>query len=132
MVLFCLLGAGLLFKFKHHLPCLKQESPAVNTYRGFDRATIFHPHLGPRTLSDFSSSEESVATVAAAPARQAAHRSTSPIVTPLALRNYSKFEGYQATVRRNPSAQLGRKRSLTAHREHDNDKEQDISVQNGH
>ena len=83
MVLFCLLGAGLLFKFKHHLPCLKQESPAVNTYRGFDRATIFHPHLGPRTLSDFSSSEESVATVAAAPPGKQHTDLPVPLLPPL-------------------------------------------------
>ena len=112
LALCCLVGAGLIFKFKHRLPCVKQQLPVLNTYRGFDRATIFHPHLGPRTLSDFSSSEDSVATVAAAPARHSSERPPSPVVTPLAMRNYTKFAGYTATIRRNPSSRLPSRKSL--------------------
>ena len=113
LALCCLAAAGLLFKYKHRLPCMKEQAP-VNTYRGFDRATIFHPHLGPRTLSDFSSSEESVATVAAAPVPLQRARPQSPFVSPLAMRNYSKFAGYTATVRRNPSTRPGGRKSFAS------------------
>ena len=116
LALCCLVVAGLIFKFKHRLPCVKQQqqAPAETTYRSFNRATIFHPHLGPRTLSDFSSSEESVATVAAGPARQIGGRPLSPLVTPLAMRNYTKFAGYTATIRRHPSAGLASRKSLNS------------------
>ena len=91
-VLCVLVLAGLAFKYKHLLPWFKAGSsgaPAAsvsNTYVGL-APTIFHPHLGPRSLSDFSSSEESVP-------QAAAH------VRPSSLRGRPPFASYTATVRR--------------------------------
>ena len=91
--LLCLLVlSGLAFKYRHLIPWFKPRptsataASASNTYVGL-APTIYHPHLGPRSLSDFSSSEESI--------RQApAH------VRPSSLRGRPPFASYMATVRR--------------------------------
>ena len=101
-ILFALLLTGLLFKFRKRLPCFRAQEPATNTYFGFDRATIYHPHLGPRTLSDFSSSAESLTEAAGPPGPRPTAGAVSPFVRPSALRDYTRFAGYTATVRRAP------------------------------
>ena len=102
--LFALLSAGLLFKFKQHLPCLRTKKAAHNTYVNYDKATIYHPHLGPRSLSDFSSSTESVnkETTQTRPQPRPSTGAINPFLPPSALRDYTRFAGYTATVRRTP------------------------------
>ena len=102
VALFALLAAGVAFKFKHRLPCLRPAEPAPNTYFSYDKATIYHPHLGPRTMTDFSSSAESVECAAEEPQPRPTAGALSPFVRPSAIRDYTRFAGYSATVRRAP------------------------------
>lgn len=93
-----LAAAGLALKYKDKLPCLKTSLPASSTYVGFERATkatIFHPHLGPRSLSDFSSDEEATDS----PALQ--HGSASSHIRPASIRARAPlYAPYSATVKR--------------------------------
>ena len=102
LVLFALLTAGVVYKFKHKLPCFRPKKPAHNTYIGYDKATIYHPHLGPRTMTDFSSSAESLEQADTPPQPRPSSGAISPFVRPSAMRDYTRFAGYTATVRRNP------------------------------
>ena len=79
---------GLAIKYKHLLPWFRpatQLPPQANTYRGL-ASSIVHPHL-PRSLSDFSDSEESVHT-------EDVH------VRPSSVRTRPPFSTYTATIRR--------------------------------
>lgn len=92
-VLCLLVGTGVAIKYKHLLPWFKTSMPTSNTYVGLG-PTIFHPHLGARSMSDFSSSEDSVQVPDVPVSRPPAH------IRPSSLRDRPPFASYTATVRR--------------------------------
>ena len=92
-VLCLLIGTGVLIKYRHLLPWFQPSLPRSNTYVGL-APTIYHPHLGARSLSDFSSSDDSDKTTAASASRPPAH------VRPSSIRDRPPFASYTATVRR--------------------------------
>ena len=87
-----------LFKFRHLVPCFKRDPPPLatsTTYRNLG-PLITHPHLNARSLSDFSSSNESV--------EQTVRPDAGPEpfchVRPSSLRTRPPFSSYTATVRK--------------------------------